>query len=247
MIEIMKRILLCFLLFFAGCGSSSSKLGPYSIGRDPTWFPLRLGAMSVNITGFTNALVQELAKIENKNFQIFDLSWNQLYDGLEEKRYAGVLTSLDPNPISTEKYSFSDPFLLIGPVLVVPVGSDARSLDDLKNTTVGAYAYDDSVLIIQKHPSIFIETYQQVTTALDAVADGRMAGALIPNLEARALIPNLYTNRLMIATDPLSKKGLRLATLKNQHMDLINSFNSGLEELRKQGTYQILRNKFGVK
>ena len=74
-----------------------------------------------------------------------------------------------------------------------------------------------------------------------------MAGALIPNLEARALIPNLYTNQLKIVTAPLSNHGLRLITLKGNHEDLIDYFNKGLEKLKKEGTYQKIRHDFGVK
>jgi ABC-type amino acid transport substrate-binding protein len=245
--EIMKRILLCLLLFFAGCVQSTTKLGPNSIGRDPTWFPLRLGRKAINVTGFSNALVQEIANIENKNFQIVDISWIQLFEGLEKGEYAGVLTSLEPNAITEESYSFSDSFLYLGPVLVVPESANVDSLSDLEGLIVGAYAYDDSVLILQRYPSILIETYQNLTNGLQGILDGSMAGALVPNLEARAIIPNLYTNELKIVTEPLSNKGLRLATLKNQNMELIKSFNNGLEKLRKDGTYMELRTKFSIK
>lgn len=245
--EIMKRILLCFLLILAGCGSAATKLGPYSIGRDPTWFPLRLGAMAININGFTNALVQELSKVENRDFKVADVSWNQLFDGLENGEYAGVFSSLSPNIITTETYSFSEPFVYLGPVLVVPFGSDVNSLADMEGSTVGAYQYDDSVLIVQKYPSILIELYQSVTKALEDVASGKMAAALIPNLEARALIPNLYTDQLKIVSAPLTSKGLRLVTLKDAHPNLIKHFNKGLEKLKEDGTYQKIRHEFDVK
>ncbi|MCC5831515.1 MAG: transporter substrate-binding domain-containing protein [Chlamydiales bacterium] len=243
----MKRILLCLLVFFVSCGTTKPKLGPYSIGRDPTWFPLELGEMAVNITGFTNALVQELRRAEGKNFRVVDIGWIQLFQGLEEEDYAGVFTSLDPNPITENSYSFSDPFLYLGPVLVLPVDSDLQSLLDLEGTIVGAYKYDESILILQSYPSILIETYQQFTDALQAIVDGRLEGALVPNLVAGSLIPALFADRLKIATEPLSNKGLRLVTLKNKHIELIESFNRGLEKFREDGTYIELRNKFGVK
>lgn len=203
--------------------------------------------MAVNLTGFTNALIQALEKEEGKPFHLVDVSWDQLYQGLEEQTYAGAFTTLDPTVITEGRYTFSNPFLLLGPVLVVPSESDAHSLADLGNTTIGAYAYDESVLIIQRYPSILIQPYEQITMALEEVATGQLAGALVPNLEARALIGNLYTDRLKIVTLPLSNKGLRLITLKGRHPSLIEHFNKGLEALRKNGTYQELRDQFGVK
>ncbi len=244
MVEIMKRILLFFLLFFVGCSSPTPKLGSYSIGRDPTWFPLRLESMVVNVNGFTNALVQELAKVEGKNFQIVDISWTGLFEGLEKHEYAGIFTSLDPNIITDGTYSFSNPFLLLGPVLVVPADSHATSLDDLKGSTVGVYQYDDSVLIAQQHPSILMEMYEHIPNGLEAVADGKVAGALIPNLEARALVD---TEKLKIVTPPLSNKGLRLITLKGRHESLIKHFNRGLEKLQHESSYKKTRTHFGIK
>ncbi len=242
----MKRVLLCLLIFLAGCGSSNTTLGPYSIGRDPSWFPLRLGQIAPNINGFANSLVQELAQVEKKNFILVDVRWNQLFEGLEKGDYAGIFSSLAPNIITTEKYDFSDPFLLVGPVLVVPIQSKATSLDDLAGSTVGAYQYDDSVLIVQKHPSIVIALYDSIPKVLEDVANGNMNGALIPNLEAKALIDNLYPNTLKVVSPPLNDKGLRLLTLKGQHKDLIKDFNEGLKKLKEESDYSYLRNKFKV-
>lgn len=245
----MKRVLLFFLLFFfAGCGTSNkSSLGPYSIGRDPSWFPLRLEQMAVNINGFTNGLVQELAKVEHKDFRLVDVGWNQLFEGLEKEDYAGIFTSLPVNDLTKERYTFSNPFLLLGPVLVVPISSNARSLADLEGGIVGAYQYDDSVLIVQKYPSIIISLYQNFNEALEDVVNGNMDGALVPILEAQALIDNLYANELKIATPPLDNKGLRLITLKGKHSSLIQHFNMGLKKLENMSSYHALRLKFGVK
>lgn len=244
----MKRVLLIFLLFLVSCNPSKMGGGrTFTIARDPTWFPLQFKEMTSNINGFTNGVVLELAKIENDSFAIVDVAWNQLFDGLEKGDYGGIFTSLGPNLITTERYSFSDPLLLLGPVLVVPIDASVHSLEDLRGRTVDAYQYDESVLIIQKYPSILIQTYQNIVLALDDVASGKVAGALVPNLEARALIAALYPDRLKIASEPLSNKGIRVITLKDKNSDLIEDFNTGLAKLKDQGTYKKLLNEFGVK
>ncbi|MEZ5315141.1 MAG: transporter substrate-binding domain-containing protein [Chlamydiales bacterium] len=240
----MKRILICLLFFFIGCTPSTPKVHFCLIGRDTNWVPLNFDRKTIHINGFTNALIQELNLLEKTNFQIIDVSWDQLLQGLEKKNYTAVLTSLDPNAISKEIYTFSDPFLLTGPVLVTPIDGDIHSLADLENTTVGAYAYDNSVLILQNYPSILIETYQSILNALQAVKEGRLAGALIPHLEAQSFLGTIYDQTLRISTPPLSDQGLRLITLKNQHPNLIKNFNHGLKKLQKNGNYCTLQRRF---
>ncbi|MFN0064664.1 MAG: substrate-binding periplasmic protein, partial [Chlamydiales bacterium] len=131
------------LLFLTGCSPSNSK-GPNSIGRDQTWFPLNLGQKTANINAFTNALVQEISKEEKTDLQIYDVSWDQLFTGLSQKEFAGIFTGLSPNVENNEKFSFSAPFLFLGPVLVLPEKSTVHSLAEMKDKLIGVNQFDDS-------------------------------------------------------------------------------------------------------
>jgi len=235
---------LILLVLLVGC--SLSKEGPYSVGRDQTWFPLNLGQKTANITAFSTALLQEIGKEENVPITIMNVSWDQLFQGLSEQRYAGVLSSLPPSIVNDDKFSFSDPFLFLGPVLVVPQKSDVHSLSDMSGKLVGTSQYDDSVLILQKNSSIMIELYSNLTSALDDVARGKIDGVLIPNLEAQTIVPNLYSGILKIATPPLNEKGLRLITIKGENEKLMAHFNKGLGKLRSKSRYSALSEKFSV-
>ncbi len=236
--------LLILLLLLVGC--SPSKEGPYSVGRDQTWFPLNLGQKTANITAFSTALLQEIGKEENVPVTIMNVSWDQLFQGLSEERYAGVLSSLPPNIVNNDKFSFSDPFLFLGPVLVVPQKSEVHSLTDMNGKLVGTSQYDDSVLILQKNSTIMIQLYSNLTSALDDVARGKIDGVLIPNLEAQTIVPRLYSGILKIATPPLNQKGLRLITIKGENEKLMTHFNKGLRKLRSKNRYNALSEKFAV-
>lgn len=236
-----------FALILMGCGEKRSSDTAYSIGRDPMWFPLQLDGKAININGFTNALVQEISQVEKINIQIIDTDWLSLIDGLEEKQYAAIFSSLPPNIENRNQYSFSNPFLLLGPVLVVPSESDMTSLKQLEGKIVGVSQFDDSVLIVQKYPSIVIRLYQNMPTALGELVSGDLDGILLPTLDAHALVSNLYPDQLKIVTEPLNNKALRLITLKGEHQKLINRFNKGIEELSQSNSYNQLREKFGIK
>jgi len=243
-VQNMKRFFLLFLLLsLIGCQNKNS-YGPYSIGRDKTWFPLEIGLQGPNLNGFTDTLIQEISNTEDIPMQITNIDWIQLFEALEKNEVAGIFSSLPPNIISQEKYSFSNPFLLLGPVLVVRNDSNATSLSDLEGKIVSVNQFDDSVLIAQKYPSIMIQIYQSKPLVLQSLKNDEIDGVLMPSLDAHALVPHLYPNQLKIVTPPLNNKALRVITLKGSHPSLIEKFNIGLDKAYTSGKYDELRKTF---
>lgn len=242
----MKYILIFFLfsLSLAGCGKKTLDYGPYSIGRDQSWYPLTLDHRVPNLNAFTNALVQDIAKSEGIPLQIVDISWGHLFQSLEDGEVGGIFTSLSPNLITSEKYIFSDPFLSLGPVLIVPIDSEATSLKDLGDKVVGVYQFDESVLVAQKYPAIFIQLYQSMPVALERLAAGELDGVLMPILNAQDLVSTLFPKTLKIVTHPLNQKAIRLIASKESNNSLIKNFNRGLEKLISSGKYTQLRTTF---
>jgi ABC-type amino acid transport substrate-binding protein len=241
----MKRLLFfLFLIWLAGCGKAGLDFGPYSIGRDMSWFPLTLYQQLPNLNAFTNALVQEIAKVEDVPLHIYNIDWGQLFQILEEGEVAGIFTSLSPNVITKEKYTFSAPFLALGPVLIVPYESKATSLADLEGKIVSVNQFDETSLMVQQYPSIIIRLYQNRATALETLANGEVDAVLMSILDAQALVFQLYREKLKIVTGPLNNKALRLITLKDKHDSLIRHFNQGLETLLSSGKYDFLRHHY---
>lgn len=247
---IFRLLTIALLICSTSCSSSKDEpeFGEYSIGRDSLWFPLNFKLQTANINAFVNSLTATIARTEAVSMQIINIDWDSLYANLEEHRYAGAFTSLPMNPQNLNRFTFSHPFLLLGPVLIVPEHSQATSLETLpKSSVVGINQFDESVLIAQRYPSHIIELYQNMPQALEDLAAGRVDAVLMPTLEAKALVPNLYPGVLKIVTPPLSDKALRLITLKGENEKLIHHFNAGLQELNATGQYQQLREKFSVK
>ncbi|MCH9609720.1 MAG: Lysine/arginine/ornithine-binding periplasmic protein [Chlamydiales bacterium] len=243
---IFKIALILLLSFLGGCSSEPSTDKQYAIGRDPTWFPVNFKLQTGNVNAFSNSLVGSISRLEQTPMFIFDTNWITLFQGLEEEEYDAVFTPLPVNQENQDRFTFSDPFLLIGPVLVVPETSKVTMLSQLRDKRIGINQYDDTILIVQKFPAVSIKLYQNMPLALEELAAGRLDGVLINTLQAHALVPNLYPGILKIVTPPLSDKGLRLVTLKGKHEKLIEHFNLGLEKMRASGQYGELREKFAL-
>ena len=70
--------------------------------------------------------------------------------GLDNGDYEGILSSLILQEENTEKYISSNPYYLLGPVLVVSKSSEIKSLNDLKGKTIGLINRSEPIESLEK-------------------------------------------------------------------------------------------------
>lgn len=238
----MKRLFPIFLFFsilLSGCSWGKSK--SYVIGIDPSFYPAVLGGQADDVYGFTVDLLQAIAKIEKFNIKIDQSGSEGLFSSLNLDRYDAVLSTLYPLTTQTERYSVSNPYFLTGPVLVVPYSSQLTSLSQFDSKIVGTITNSDAFYIVQKYPYIVIDTFSNSAFLMEALSYNDIDGAVISILQAQAYVQNLYRKVLKIASSPLNNEGLRMVVLKEgENQKLIDRFNSGLKECKRNGIYQNL-------
>ncbi|MBX9924387.1 MAG: transporter substrate-binding domain-containing protein [Rhabdochlamydiaceae bacterium] len=238
-----KLFIPCMLLFLCSCGSTPSS---YEIGVDPSWYPLTFHKQQNSILGFSTDILTQVSIKEDISFSLLETNWDSLLDGLNSQKYQAVLTSLTPYNFNQSVYSFSEPFLPLGPVLIVPLASSEDSLKGFSGKSVGVIEDSPEILILEKDPTILIRTYENASSLLtDLVAESIQAG-LLPILTASAYVDHLYYKKLKIASDSLTNQGLRLITLKDKNPKLIEKFNDGIEKLKKSGEYEKLLVKWNL-
>lgn len=242
------RFILYFLLvsFLSSCGCGTDLgFSRLKIGIDPSWYPLDIEANSY-LNGFTEEFLMEIAFGEKMQFERVSVNWDVLLDGLREKKYDAVLTSLPPYGFNEAKYDFSSPILRLGPVLVVGVDSKETDLAKMNENIIGFIANSSSEGLLQKHPNVLIRSFASIAEMLDAAALGEIDGALLDQIPAVNYVNDLYAGKLKIASAPLNEAGIRLVALKGKHRGLINSFDQGLEALAKKQKLDPLLKKWNL-
>src|SRR5574339_305896 len=102
----MKQLLFCFLLFLsASCSRSSPK---YTVGIDPSFYPLDLMGKEVQVLGFVNELLAKVAEENSLKLYILKTNPENLMLGLHKKIYEGAFSSLEPQVFIEKDYDFSD-------------------------------------------------------------------------------------------------------------------------------------------
>jgi polar amino acid transport system substrate-binding protein len=231
------------ILLLGGCGSAPSI---YQIGIDPSWYPLSFHKEQNSVLGFSTDVLTQISMKEKISFSLLTTNWDSLLEGLNGGKYQAVLSSLLPYNFNQSIYSFSEPYLPLGPVLIVPINSRDNSLEAFSEKSVGVLEDSPEILILEKDPTILIRTYENASTLLTDLAGGGVQAALLPILTASAYVDHLYYKKLKIASSSLTAQGLRLITLKDKNPKLIETFNKGIENLKKTGEYEKLLIKWNL-
>lgn len=235
--------LFLFLFLLAGCSCSSTSRNAMRIGIDANWYPLDFGPQTSYVNGFTEDLLVEMARYSGMEFEKISANWDSLLEGLKEKKYDAVFTSLPPYEFNTAQYEFSTNFLSLGPVLILPTAATQTDLSQMDGHLIGIITSDPAVLILEKHPAIIIRNYPTIPDLLNAVVGGDIQGALLDRIPAVNFTSDLYATQLKIAGPPLTDKGLHLITLKG-HKAPVTAFNKTLDGLKRKKTLDSLQKKW---
>lgn len=239
-----SSFLILILVTLLGCSKSSN--GGRRVGVDPFWFPLDLGNRNNNVNAFSTELLTEIGRMEKIPFVRVNVNWNDLMEGLQKDQYEAILSSMPPYIFNKSSFDFSDIYLPLGPVLVVPVQSKIHSLDDLNGREIAVISGSTSVVVLKRSQGVLIRYYDSIPNALNDILLGHVDGAMIDILTAVAFCRNIYQGELTIATGPLNDEGLRLITKHKAAPDLIKGFNEGLARMKKEGSYFKLLDKWAL-
>lgn len=233
-------------LLLCGCTSIVGEK-TYTVGVDASFFPLPLEGQAGRVFAFSNELLQEIAKVEKIKLVRTGMSWDNLLDCLTGNKCSAILSSLPPNIMNQSKYSFSEPYLKAGVVLVVRKSNQGQTLSDFAGKTIAVAKTDTEIDLMSRFPKVNTIFFDSIPVTLENVASGRYAGCLIPILLAGPYTKDLFQNTLTIShKEPLTNEALRLVTLKNRDPKLIETFNRGLNKLKASGKYESLLEKWAI-
>lgn len=244
-VKLSRYFVILFLPLFMGCGKAKSNFD-YKIALDPSWYSLALPGQESNLTAFTCELLEALSKIERISIGIYQKSWNNLVWDLQEGEYDAICTTMQPYIFYEKLYTFSDLYLMTGPVLVTSIKSPYTSLSQFSDLELGIQEGSNGAVLLEKYPRIIQRTYNSIPAALLDLQKGAIQGALIDILAAKAYTQDLFQGQLKISSPILVQEGIRLVGLKPSSEKLMQIFNRGLIRLKKNGTYTILAKKWNL-
>lgn len=221
--------------------------GPYRIAQERLVNTINVTGKERNLEAFANDIVKTIAKRKGLPLQLLSVSSGLAFIGLEDRQYDAVVTTLVPNAANETEYDFSDPIYRVGSVLIVPKDSSISDFTEVEGKVVGITREDSTFFEVGTYPEVIFYSYDDEIDALEDLETGKLDGVIMNAWPAYSLINTFFRGKLKVATKPFTKQGLRIATLQGSRFSKIMSqFDEGLKELKDDGTYQRLIQKWSL-
>ncbi len=218
-----------------------------TVFTDATWPPMEMVDKNKNIVGFEIDLFNEIAKEAGFKAEFKNTAWDGIFAAMKGNRYPSTcaLSSITITDERKKSYDFSDPYITVNQVLIVPKTLKVQNTNDMKGKKVGAQIGTTGAMEVKKSNGVVSKTYDEIGLAFADMAAGRIDGVVCDTPVARdyALHKSEYKDKFKIGLEIPTKEQLGIMTKKGDKkvLDLINK---GLRAVKAKGIDKQIEKKW---
>ena len=250
MMTIATKLLACSLAFATLAGGVQAET--LRLGTEGAYPPFNYVTPEGKVEGFDVEIGQELCKRIGAECEVVAQDWDGIIPGLLAKKYDFIIASMFITEERKKQVSFTEPYYMAAMTHVVPKESEITEFtnDALKGMVVGAQAGTTQAdYAVQMYPDADVRLYPTQDEASLDMASGRldvMVGDMLPLLDFVEKTEDGACCKL--AGEPITDpafvgEGVGIA-LRQEDNDLRERLNKALEEIRADGTYQAINDKY---
>jgi glutamine transport system permease protein len=218
----------------------------FVIATDTTFAPFEFQDASGEYVGIDMDLMNAIAEDQGFKIEIRPLGFNAALQALEAKQVDGVIAGMSITDARKQTFDFSEPYFESGVVMAVAADSNIAGYKDLKGKNVavktGTEGYTFAESIKAKYgftTTVFEDSanmYQDVIAG-NSVAAFEDYPVMAYAIEGQGLA-------LKLATEKEAGSSYGFAVAKNTNPELLAMFNAGLANLKANGKYQEIQEKY---
>lgn len=239
------------LFALAGCGQekdAATEQGQkkFLIATDTTFAPFEFEDASGKFVGIDMELLEAIAKDQGFAYEVRPLGFNAAVQALEAQQVDGVIAGMSITDERKQKFDFSEPYFDSGVVMGIAAdNNEIKSYDDLKGKKVaiktGTEGADFAESIKGKYGFTTV-VFEDSANLYEDVKAGNSAACFedYPVL-GYAITQNVG---LKIVTEKEHGSSYGFAVNKGKNKELLEMFNKGLANLRSNGKYQEILDKY---
>ncbi|MGJ7921169.1 transporter substrate-binding domain-containing protein [Neobacillus sp. LXY-4] len=247
-------LLLILSLFIAACGNKDAANEEkkddkvYKVGVDTTYPPFEFKEGN-EYKGIDIDLIKAIAKNQGFEIELSPMDFGGIIPAMQANQLDVAIAGMSITEDRKKIVDFSTPYFDAGLTVVVKNdNSIIKSVDDLKGkkvavkkgTTGAKYAQDNAAKL-----EIEVVQFNDSPAMFQEVSNGN-ADALIEDYPVISYAIAQKDLGLKIVGDRLNGDQYGIAVLKGKNQDLLEKINKGLEELKKDGTYdEIIKSYLG--
>lgn len=240
----MKNVLIAALL--ASFSLSASAAQTIRFATEASYPPFEYTDDSNKIVGFDVDLANALCKEIDATCTFTNQAFDSLIPSLKFRRFDAVMAGMDITPEREKQVLFSDPYY-DNSALFIGLQDKYAGIEQLKGKKVGVQnGTTHQKFIADKHPEITTVSYDSYQNARLDLQNGRIDavfGDTAVVTEWLKANPKLVPVGEKVTDKEYFGTGLGIA-VRQGNTDLQQKFNTALEKVKNDGTYDAIYNKW---
>ncbi|MFD4467328.1 amino acid ABC transporter substrate-binding protein/permease [Rhodococcus sp. NPDC058505] len=238
---------LALLAGVLGAGTAAAQPDrTYVIATDVTFAPFEFQNAQGNFVGIDMDLLAAIAADQGFEYEIKPLGFNAAVQALQSRQVDGVIAGMSITDERTLVFDFSDPYFESGVQLAVAKDNDSiESFEDLRGQRVAIKTGTEGALFaesIRDQYGFTTVTFDDSASMYDDVRTGNSVAVFddYPVL----LYGIAQGNGLRAVGDKQAGNSYGFAVSKGQNAELLTKFNAGLANLRANGQYDEIIDRY---
>ena len=241
------------MAMLSACGGSSSSGNNnanapkvYTIATDTTFAPFEFQNSEGNYVGIDMDILAAVAADQNFQYTVNALGFDAALQALSSGQADGVIAGMSINDTRKKVFDFSEPYYDSAVVMGISASDDTiKTYDDLKGKKVAAKTNTEGLAFaqsIQGQYGFSIVVFKDSPTMYQDVVAGNSQACF----EDYPVLAYGITQGvgLKIVTDKERGSSYGFAVAKGQNAELLQKFNAGLANIKANGKYQAILDKW---
>lgn len=245
------------LLLVSGCGSSATEKGgsggtapkkTLKVGTNPDFAPFEFIDEKGKMVGFDLDLIQGIGQKMNVEIEMQNIAWDGLIPALQSGQIDLAIAGMAITPERQKVLLFSDSYYDTGLTILVPKKSTVQGIKDLEGKKIAVQMGTMSATLAKQIPGGIVREFNTSADAFMELKNGS-ADAVINHIPVIKyyLRKNAASQEFQIVGAPLTNAADGIAA-KLDDKELIGKVNAALQEMKKNGEYDAIYEKwFGEK
>lgn len=238
--KIIALALVCVmaLCVFTGCGEDDNKL---TMATNATFPPYEFYE-GEKIVGIDAEIAEKIAEKIGMELEIVDTEFGSIVAGVQTGKYDIGMAGMTVTDERKKSVDFTASYATGIQSIIVPEGSDIKTLDDLAGKKIGVQQDTTGhIYAADEFGDDMVSPFNKGTDAVAALVSGKVDCVIIDNEPAKSFV-SANEGLVLLDTDYAVEDYAICISKDNQ--ELLEKVNSALEELIADGTVQKIIDKY---
>lgn len=217
------------------------------VGTNAAYPPFEFIDEQNKIAGFDMDLIDALSKKVGFEYKIVNMSFDGLIPALKAGKIDAVAAAMSATPDRIKAVSFTKPYYTTENLFIKQAkNGDLTSKQNLEGKKIAVQLGTVQEIAARSIKGVKVMANEDIFAAIMALKNGKVDAVLVDSSIGYGYL-NKNKDLAEFLKEPDGSEGFSIAFDKNKHTDLIAKINQATQELKNDGTYNKLLEKYNLK